>query len=54
MNGVIESQRVEICRALEGDEQLRRDQHLIHMNDYWNKIENFVKLIRKVSMRWKN
>ena len=24
------------------------------MNNYWNKIENFVKLISKVSMRWKN
>ena len=23
------------------------------MNNYWNKIENFVKLMRKVSMRWK-
>ena len=24
------------------------------MNNYCNKIENFVKLMRKVSMRWKN
>ena len=24
------------------------------MNNCWNKIENFVKLMRKVSMRWKN
>ena len=24
------------------------------MHNYWNKIENFVKLMRKVSMRWKN
>ena len=24
------------------------------MNNYWNKIENFVKLMRKVSTRWKN
>ena len=24
------------------------------MNNYWNKIENFVKLMRKVSKRWKN
>ena len=30
MNGVIESQRGEITRALEGDEQLRRDQQLLH------------------------
>ena len=30
MNGVIESQRGEIYRALQGDEQRRRDQPLIH------------------------
>ena len=30
MNGVIESQRGEIYRALQGDEQHRRDQQLIH------------------------
>ena len=30
MIGVIESQRGEINRALEGDEQLRRDQQLLH------------------------
>ena len=30
MNGVIESQRGEINRALQGDEQLRRDQQLLH------------------------
>ena len=24
------------------------------MNNYWNKIENFVKLMWTVSMRWKN
>ena len=24
------------------------------MNNNWNKIENFVKLMRKASMRWKN
>ena len=30
LNGVIESQRGEINRALAGDEQLRRDQHLLH------------------------
>ena len=24
------------------------------MNDYWDRIENLVKLMRKVSMRWKN
>ena len=31
MNEVIESQRGEIHRALEGDEQLRRDQQLLHV-----------------------
>ena len=30
LNEMIESQRGEINRALEGDEQLRRDQHLLH------------------------
>ena len=30
LNGVIESQRGEINRALEGDEKLRRDQQLLH------------------------
>ena len=30
MNGVIESQRGDINRALAGDEQLRRDQQLLH------------------------
>ena len=30
LNGTIESQRGEINRALAGDEQLRRDQHLLH------------------------
>ena len=31
MNGVIESQRCEINRALQGDEQFRRDQQLLHV-----------------------
>ena len=30
LSGVIESQRGEISRALDGDEQLRRDQQLLH------------------------
>ena len=30
-NGIIESQRGEINRALAGDEQLRRDQQLLHV-----------------------
>ena len=50
---VIVSQREEINRALQGDEQLRRDQQLL-LNNHWNRIENFVKLVRKISMRWKN
>ena len=31
LNGVIESQRREINRALAGDEQLRRDQQILHV-----------------------
>ena len=30
LNGVIESQRGEITRVLAGDDQLRRDQQLLH------------------------
>ena len=30
LNGVVESQRGEVNRALEGDEQRRRDQQLLH------------------------
>ena len=30
LNETIESQKEEICRALAGDEQLRRDQQLLH------------------------
>ena len=30
LNEVVESQRGEICRALAGDEQLRRDRQLLH------------------------
>ena len=40
LNGVIESQRGEINRALEGDEQLRRDQQLLH--------EQFLEHIREL------
>ena len=53
LNGIIESQRSEINHAHAGDEQLRRDQQLLH-EQYWNKIGTFVKLISKVFMRWKN
>ena len=30
LNGMIESQKEEICRAHQGDERLRRDQQLVH------------------------
>ena len=50
LSGIIESQRREIDHTLARDEQLRRDQQLF-MNNYWHKIENFVKLMRKVSLR---
>ena len=44
LNVIIESQRGEINRALAGDEQLQRDQQLLHEQfNYWNKIENFVR-----------
>ena len=52
LNGVIESQRGEINRALQGDEQCRHQQ-LLH-EKILNKIGILVKLMRKVSMRWKN
>ena len=45
LNGAIESQRGEINGALAEDAQLRRDQQLLFMNNFWNKIENFVKLM---------
>ena len=51
LNEVIESQRGEIYRAHQGDEQLRRDQQLLH-EQLLKKIGIFVKLMRKVS--WKN
>ena len=53
LNGVIESQRGEINRALAGDEQLRRDQQLLH-EQLLEQNRIFVKLMTKVSMRWKN
>ena len=38
LNGVIESQRGEINRALAGNEQLQRDEQLLHEQfNYWNK-----------------
>ena len=53
LNGIIESQRREIDQTIAGDEQLRRDQLLLHKQESeQNRI--FAKLMRKVSMRWKN
>ena len=53
LNEVIESQLGEIHRAHQGDEQYRRDQQLPH-EQLLDKIGIFVKLMRKVSLRWKN
>ena len=53
LNGIIESQRSEINHAQAGDEQHRRDQQLLH-EQLLDKIGIFVKLMRRVSMRWKN
>ena len=52
LNEVIESHRGEIYRAHQGDE--RDEISNFFMNNYWNKIGIFVKLMRKVSMKWKN
>ena len=46
LGGIIESQRREIDHTLAINN--------FFMNNFWNKIENLVKLMRKVSMRWKN
>ena len=43
LNGIIELQRREVDHALPGDEQLRRDQQLLH-EQLWEKIGIFVKL----------
>ena len=53
LKGIIESQRREIDHTIAGDEQLRRDQLLLH-EQLSEKIGIFVKLIKKVFMRWKN
>ena len=53
LNETIESQRGDIYRSYQGDEPFRRDQQLLH-EQLLNKIGIFVKLLRKVSMRWKN
>ena len=55
LNEVVESQRGEICRAHLGNETNNFDEiNNFFMNDYWNNMGNFVKFMRKVSMRWKN
>ena len=51
INEKIESQQEEIHRA-QAEERHRRDQQLLHSN--WSKTGTYVKLMRKVSMKWKN
>ena len=46
LNGVIESQRGEINRALEGDEQLRRDQQLL-----WEQLSEQNRDLREAHMK---
>ena len=53
LNGVIESQRGDINRVLEGDEQLRRDQQLLH-EQLSEQNRELRELMRKISMKWKN
>ena len=53
LNETIESQKEEICRAHQGDERHRQDQQLLHeqlLKQNWIS----VKLLRKVSKKWKN
>ena len=53
LNGVIESRRGEILRALQGDEQHRRDQQLLHVQ-LLEQNRDLREAHEKVSMRWKN
>ena len=53
LNGVTKSQRGEINRLLQETNNFDEINNFF-MNKYWHKIENFVKLMRRVSMRWKN
>ena len=53
LNEVMESQRGEIYRAHQETNNVDEINNFL-MNNYWNKIGIFVKLMRKVSMRWKN
>ena len=53
LNEVIESQRGEIYRAHQGDEQLRRDQQL-PLEQLFEQNRDLRDAHEKVSMRWKN
>ena len=53
LNEVIESQRGEIYRAHQGDEQLRRDQQL-PLEQLFEQNRDLREAHEKVSMRWKN
>ena len=53
LNGIIESQRREIDHALAGDEQLRRDQLLLH-EQLSEQNRDLREAHMKVFMRWKN
>ena len=53
LNGIIESQRrklIILLQVMNNSDEI----NYFFMNNYWNKVENFVKLMRKVLMRWKN
>ena len=50
---LIESQRREIDHTIAGNEQLRRDQPLLH-EQLSEQNRDLVKLISNFSMRWKN
>ena len=53
LNEVIESQRGEIYRAHQGDEQHRRDQQLLH-EQLLEQNRDLRELMRKASVIWKN
>ena len=51
MSGIIESQREEINRVLQGDEQLRRDQQLLHeqlLEQNWDLREAHMKSLHEM------
>ena len=50
---VVESQRGEIIVLIKETNDFDEINNFI-MNNYWTKIKNFVKIMRRVSMRWKN